>query len=140
MVDLMDFEHECPPTLATALISDKPEMMILSVAVRELESWILADRQGIADLLRVSVALVPNYPETLPDPKRALIDLARRSRRAQVRETFVPPPGASASTGPGYALEIQKFVAGTWDFNRARAASPSLDRCLARLQEMARAR
>jgi hypothetical protein len=134
MADFMDFEHNCAPSLATALIPDKPELMILSVVVRELESWILADRQGVADLLRVSVALVPHNPEMLPDPKRSLIDLARRSRRTHIREAFVPQPGTSASTGPGYALEVQRFVAGSWDFNRARELSPSLNRCLERLQ------
>jgi hypothetical protein len=134
MVDFMDFEYDCPPSLAAGLLPNKPQLMILSVVVRELESWILADKQGIADFLHVSVALVPGNPETLPDPKQSLISLARRSRRSHIREAFVPEQGTSGVIGPGYVLELQKFVGHFWDFNNARTASPSLDRCLTRLQ------
>lgn len=136
MVDLMDFDHDCPPSLAHALLPDRPDLLLFSAVVRELESWLLADGDGIAEFLRVSRAIVPANPESLADPKQALVNLARRSRKRSVRDAFVPQPGMSASTGPGYVIEVQRFVDGSWDLVRARAASPSLDRCLSRLGTM----
>jgi len=137
LVDLMDFEYECAPSLALALLPNRPDLLLLCVVVRELESWILADRDGIADFLGVSKALVPATPETLADPKRTLVNLARRSRKRLIREAMVPLPGMSASIGPGYVLEVQHFVDQHWNLNRARAASRSLNRCLERLQALA---
>ena len=134
MVDFMDFGYECPPSLAGALVPSRPDLLVLSVVVRELESWILADRQGIAEFLNVSIALVPDNPESLPDPKQALINLARRCRKRAIRDALLPEAGISATVGPGYAVEIQRFVAQSWDLARARAASLSLDRCLKRLE------
>ena len=136
MVDLMDFEFECPPSLSIALVPERPALLVLSVVVRELESWILADQDGIAEFLRVPRSLVPAAPETLPDPKRTLVNLARRSRRRSIREALVPVPGMSASIGPGYVVELQRFVTSSWQLADARNVSPSLDRCIRRLETM----
>jgi hypothetical protein len=57
---------------------------MVRVAVREVESWVLADRRRIANFLSAPLNSIPMDPEQLDDPKMALLTLARahaRSRR-----------------------------------------------------------
>ncbi|MGH7742560.1 MAG: hypothetical protein ACRENS_11135, partial [Candidatus Eiseniibacteriota bacterium] len=84
IIDL-DRDADCaPPFLAQHLPSPSPHM-ICRIAVRAIEAWLLADRERIAQLLRVPVRRVPAKPEELLDPKRSLIDLARRSSSSEIR-------------------------------------------------------
>jgi hypothetical protein len=136
LVDFMDFDFPCPSALVNSWLPDKSDRTLLRVVVRELESWFLADKRGLASFLHVSPVLIPNNPEELRDPKQFLINLARRSRKASIRRALVPAEGSSASVGPGYVAEIETFVANTWDLAAARTNSLSLNRCLLRLEEM----
>jgi hypothetical protein len=104
--------------------------------VREVESWLLADRRGIAAFLGVSEALVPREPEALLDPKETLVNLARRSRRSKIRELMLPPQGSSHPIGPGYSLALEEFARGRWDVAAAAERADSLRRCLVRLGEL----
>jgi hypothetical protein len=83
---------------------------LLRAVVPELESWLIADRAGLAVWLGIAVATIPPEPERLTDPKQALVNLARRSRHARLREALAPPQGSSHSVGPGYASLIEEFV------------------------------
>ncbi|MDR3620523.1 MAG: hypothetical protein P4L85_14325 [Paludisphaera borealis] len=71
---------------ASALISDwmgtrsRPDGLIFRVAVREVESWLLADHEGMTELLGAKVGKLPNAPDELPDPKQKLLALAQRRR------------------------------------------------------------
>lgn len=127
-------QYACPPALlaawkATAL----PPRLLLRIAVREVEAWLLADRDGIANFLSVAKNKVPQNPEAEADPKRTLINLARKSRRQRLAIELVPETGSSASIGPLYNARLSEFVNTSWDVERARMASPSLDRALSRL-------
>jgi hypothetical protein len=42
--------------------------LLFRVAVMELESWIMADREAFATFLRVPMSLIPEDTDTLPDP------------------------------------------------------------------------
>ena len=63
------------------------------MVVRELESWLLADAAGLAAYLGLPRAVVPSQPESVGDPKLALVNLARRSRRTRLRDSIVPYQG-----------------------------------------------
>ncbi len=65
--------------------------------VRHVEAWLLADRERISAFLGVGTVKVPRDPETLEDPTRTLVDLARQSRRRDIREDMVPRPGSGRS-------------------------------------------
>lgn len=96
------------------------------IAVRAVEAWLLADREELAAQVGVRVTAVPAAPDELTDPKRALVDLARRSTRRATRDMLVPREGAGTSVGPEYALFIRSFVSESWSPDRAQERSPSL--------------
>lgn len=136
LVDSMDTGLDCAPSIIRAWIPRRSHKHIFRLVTREIESWILADREAIASFLGVSLAKIPHHPELLPDPKQALINLARGSRRKAIRDALVPVQGYSASEGPLYSSEMGKFVAETWRPEEATANAASLEKCIARLREL----
>ena len=137
MVDFMDTELPCPASVISQWTPDRHPNLIFRVVVRELESWLLADRRGIARFLRIPAARVPAAPEEEDDPKRTLVNLARGSSSRRVRDALVPARGASAVVGPDYNAELERFIRGEWSPAAARASAPSLDKCMLRLAELA---
>ena len=128
---LVDLDNEtCAPLYRERLLDSTPPNLLFRVAVRELEAWLLADRNRIAAFLGVSVALVPREPERLADPKLELINLARRSRKSHIRHDLVPLPGGGRSEGPAYTSRIIDFILGDWDPVDAAVNSPSLRRLI----------
>jgi hypothetical protein len=102
--------------------------MRFHVPVHAVEAWLLADADGIADILRVRRARISQDPDALDDPKRHLLDLARQSRRLAIREAMLPAPGSTARVGPGYAATLIEFAASRWRPGAAAACSASLAR------------
>ncbi len=107
--------------------------LVIRVAVREVEAWLLADRANLASFLGVRESFIPGNVETLPRPKEALIDLARQSRSSELRDRIVPRHGSTARQGPDYNGCLVDFVASRLDLNVAATESPSLSRALGRL-------
>jgi hypothetical protein len=94
---LVDMDRDCdcaPPCVQQWLPSPSPNMCF-RIAVRAVEAWLLADRERIARWLGVAVARVPENPDDLDDPKRELVNLARRSRRRDIARDLVPREGAA---------------------------------------------
>jgi len=136
LVDFMDTRMGCPPDMVHAWLPHREQGMLLRAVVRELESWLLADRNGIAEYLKIPIVRVPENPESLNDPKATLIHLARRSRSSRIRAGLVPSQGSSATVGREYASGIIHFIRRLWDINRARMNAPSLDHCIRRLEDL----
>lgn len=109
-----------------------PEGLIFRVVVRAIESWLLADHQAIGSLLEASSARLPVDPDALDDPKRALLDLARRAPRA-VRDDLLPARGALAKVGTGYNSRLTEFIRNDWSPERAAERSESLHRARLRI-------
>jgi len=132
----MDHDDYCPVSLRDSLLSAPESNMCLRIAVRSVESWLLADSRSIATFFGVSAALVPRNPEALDNPKGSLVNLARRSNRTAIREDIVPRQGSGRSEGPAYTARMIEFVDGRWQPNIASGNAKSLDRtirCLKRL-------
>ena len=136
LVDFMDTKLGCPPAVPVAWLPTRSERLLLRVVVPEIESWLLADCDGMAAFLSVSPALIPTSPETLTNPKQTLVNLARRSRRRNVKAAMVPTEGVSAVVGPEYVAALQEFVISLWDASAAGLHSRSLDRTLLRLRSL----
>ncbi len=134
LVDLMDTEFSCPPEVLAGWLPHLDPNMLFRVVVRELESWLLADRENIASFLAVSLIRIPENPEAIQDPKRELVNIARRSRNPRVRRSLVPDSGSTAQVGKLYISEMNIFINTSWDPQVARRIAPSLDRCLSRLE------
>jgi hypothetical protein len=135
LVDL-DNDYLCPPPAIQSWLVDPAPLMCFRIAVRELEAWLLADRESIAEFLRVRQDIVPEIPDELPDPKLALINLARRSHSRGIREDMVPDRAAGQSEGPAYTSRLLEFISRDWRPEIAAEHSLSLNRCIAALRRL----
>lgn len=137
LVDL-DRDANCAPPLKTAWLPNPPPRLCFRIAVRAVESWLLADAQRIAEFMAVARNRVPANPEGLPDPKVELVSLARRSRRKDIREDMVPRESSGRAVGPAYTSRLIEFVEQYWRPDEAARRADSLARtirCLRRLVE-----
>ena len=134
LVDLMDTRLACPATVVDEWLPSAHINHVFRIVVREIESWVLADRENIASFLNIPVAKLLFDPDAQVDPKQTLINLARGSRTKVIRNSLVPEAGRSASEGPLYTSEIVRFVTEYWDPSSAREHSKSLASCLSKLQ------
>lgn len=126
--------NECAPALIERLdVPSLPGQMIFRVAVREVESWILADRTGVAEMTGLPIAKLPLEPDRIPDPKQHLLNLVRKCRKNRLKRDVLPEPGSSASKGIFYNDRFGEFVRTEWNVNKAAKRSPSLNKALLRL-------
>ncbi|MEO8015589.1 MAG: hypothetical protein ABI642_15715 [Polaromonas sp.] len=127
----------CPITLKADWLGDKPAPanLMLRIAVREVESWVLADHEAMRKLIGNKGTLPPE-PDQLPDPKQHLLKLAKLAARP-IREDLVKETGAVASQGIGYNYRLTAWVRSEWSPERAAQRSPSLQRARMRLNELA---
>ena len=99
----------------------------------EIESWVMADRIGLAAFLSIPLHRIPISTDDLPNPKEVLVSLARRSKNKKLREALVPAQDTILSVGNEYNTRLSEFVREHWDLERAVTVSPSLKRTLDRL-------
>jgi hypothetical protein len=126
----------CPVALLKDWLGDRacPSNLLLRVAVREIESWILADHQGVRELVGNNCNL-PDNPDELRDPKQELLALAQRAPRS-VKEDLVAKDGAIARQGIAYNNRLVSWVKNVWSPVRAAEKSQSLHRTRLALAEM----
>lgn len=111
--------------------------MLLRVPVRAIEAWFFADPETLAAFLGVATTKVPRDPDAAPWPKRAMVDLARRSRRRDMKLDMVPAAGAKRYYGPAYTARMVEYATIHWEPTVARSRSPSLARAIAALEGLA---
>ena len=134
LVDL-DQDAECAAPARAQWLPDHARCMCFRIAVRKVESWVLADRETLAAFLGVAMAHIPTRPETLGDPKEALINLARRSRRRDIRADMVPRPEGGRSEGPAYTSRLIEYAQGPWRPEVAAQYADSLQRLCKRVAQ-----
>lgn len=127
--------YECPVELRNEWI-DFPlnKNFIFRIAVREVEAWLLADVENLSLFFSVSQVNFPLNPEIEADPKNTLIQLAKRSRKREIREDVVPI-NRNASIGPNYNGCLSEFVFKHWNIENAVSRSESLSRTIKRLKD-----
>lgn len=136
LVDL-DRDADCAPPYRSGILPDPAPLMCLRVAVREVEAWLLADRESLARFLKIPVAKIPDRPEEEEDPKRTMVDLARRSRSSEISGGMVPKDGGG-SVGKAYTSLLEDYVAERWDPARAARRAESLRRALRDIRRLLR--
>jgi hypothetical protein len=135
MLTDLDSPNQCPPGLVRSWIKGKQNPhFFLRVAVMEVESWIMADRRGLADFLSIPMHRIPQDTDAIPKAKEFLVSLARLSKKAHLREDIVPPRGATSMVGPLYNSSLAEFVRLNWDVRLAASSSSSLKRTVDRLR------
>lgn len=128
-----DTDGQCPVDfLRACLLPEFPPGFLFRLADSEAESWLLADRQGFAEFLKVPLKDVPQPPMQVPDAKRKVLELARKSKVRLMRDEIVSALDIN-KPGNGYNLHLTAFVRETWDYRRAAAFSPSLARAVQRI-------
>jgi len=123
--------EECAPKLVREWLAEEPHHnLIFRVAKREVESWVMADRNAFADFLRIPLAKIPlNIDEELDDPKAFLVMLAKRSKDRAIRNAIVPRH-STVKVGPDYNGKLIYFVQNKWNLERAVQHSDSLKRAV----------
>lgn len=117
------------------LPGNKHHNLIFRVAVREVESWLMADRNNFTRFLGISKSHIPTSPEEVDDPKKVLINAAKRSKKKKLKRDIVPPEGSPRIQGPNYNERMTEFVENHWHPEIARDKSDSLDRTMKALDE-----
>lgn len=113
------------------------EMLLFRIAVREVEAWLLADRDGFAEFSGVPVQRIPLQPELLSEPKEVLINLIRRySKKRVIKADLLPDKSSTAKVGLAYNQALCGFVQGAWSPERAAQSASSLNRARRRLHDL----
>lgn len=136
LVDL-DLDFSCAPALRTTWLPQPSSRMCFRIAVHAIESWLLADRDAIAKFLAIEVSRVPLMPDSLPNPKRTMVELARRSQHRDIVRDMVPRDSSGRKEGSGYPSRLIDFIEDQWNPDIAATSSDSLRRCRLRLRELA---
>ena len=129
----------CPAELRTHWLRGliQPSTMLIRVAVREVEAWLLADHEAMEVLLgKRCTPKLPAQPDTVVDPKALLLNLARRAAR-EIRMDLCFETNSGVRQGIGYNARLSMFVRDVWDPVRASVRSDSLARACRRLTELA---
>ncbi|WP_163014802.1 hypothetical protein [Pseudomonas viridiflava] len=128
---------KCPSLMLSDWLAGKtrPENFLLRIAVREMESWVLADHVAVRKLIGDKGKLPP-LPDELPDPKSFLLTLAKSAPRS-IKDELVRSSGSISSQGIGYNRRLVELVNSDWSPERASERSPSLVRARRRLYELA---
>lgn len=111
-----------------------PKTLLFRVAVREVESWVLADHVAMRELIGAT-GVLPARPDELTDPKQVLLQLAKGAPKP-MREELLKTIDGNLSQGLGYNARLTAWVASRWSPQRAAERSPSLARARIRLREV----
>ncbi len=133
----LDGDAPCAPSLVSQRMPCPSRLLSFRVAVRAVESWLLADQKEFAAFIGVRRSELPNLPDLLPDPKGFVVQLARNSKRKQLRNELVPRLGSGKRVGPAYTSRLMEFSLYHWDPVRAESLSESLRRCRSGVRELA---
>lgn len=125
----------CPGGKVQAWLGHSPSSgFLFRICVREVEAWLLADHEAMADFLHLNPATLPREPEFLADPKSTLIQLAQKAPR-KIRVGLTPT--GKASIGPDYNDLLADFIESSWSAEKASARAPSLASARRRIDELA---
>jgi hypothetical protein len=134
VVDLDD--EACVKEFVTKHLPNPEPQMFFRVAVREIEAWLLADKDSLAKYLTVPVENFPDAPDDEADPKDTLVGIVRKKcRKTDLREDIIPSPTSGKKVGKGYLSRITEFVE-SWRPEIAAERSESLRRCIKALEKL----
>lgn len=136
LVDL-DRDADCAPPLRLEWLPNPAPKLCFRIAVRAVEAWLMADRETLAEFLRVPSHRIPTTPEALDDPKGEMVNLARHSRDRGIREDMVAREESGRRVGPAYTSRLMEYVDGRWRPEVAAKHSGSLRRAIECVRRLA---
>jgi hypothetical protein len=132
----LDEDAGCAPELVRTLLPTCAATMCFRISVRAAEAWFLADRKSISQFLGVPLNKITVGPDTLTHPKTEIANLARKSRKKQIRDDMTPGPNGTANVGPAYVTRLIEFASDLWNPHEAANHSQSLATCIAALERL----
>lgn len=132
----LDHDAECAAEKRKALLPEPSRQMCFRIAVREAESWLLADRHAFARFAGVRIDLVPLNPDSLSDPRAELLRVVARGKR-DIRFDMVPRPGSRAAVGRAYTARLVEYGTCFWRPLEGAKSSESLRRGISALRRLA---
>lgn len=148
VVLLTDLDNNgCPPSYISTLMKGdkKNDNFVLSIAVDEVEAWLLADRTGFARYFGVETGLIP-LPSLIKMQGRVekkeiecrcktsfhiVTKILPYSRNKSLIEQLTPRPGATK--GPEYNSAMLPFIQEYWSIENAVQNSDSLQGMINRI-------
>ena len=122
----------CPVVLRAQLVEQTPGEspdLLIRIVDQCIESWILADRQGVAEFCDRSTASVK------PPASHHKPYLLSIMKEAKFKDA-VEEKGRELDFGPAYAEHLKRLMRDHWSIERAAAESDSLRRALERLMDL----
>lgn len=136
---IADTDGKCPKELLSAWLPQvTPGKFSLRLAVSEAESWLIADRKALAEYFEIAEKHLSKLPDEEGDPKRHMLNLARKSKKRDLRIEMISPTDSSKQ-GSGYNPHLRQFVRMHWSAQRAANNSPSLARAIRGITNLAEA-
>jgi hypothetical protein len=129
---------KCPVKLAQKWFPlGKHPNLAFRFSVRAAEAWILADAEGFCTYSGIKEVHLPTNPDEVADPKRTLVDIARRAKRS-FRDLVVPAEKSVVPVGVGYNATLTNFVETRWSLERAAQRSLSIREFVSRIRKLAK--
>ena len=114
-------------------------MMCFRIAVRSVESWLMADKNGLSEAFGLLLIDLSKAPDDLMQPKIKMLEALMRSKKREVRETMVVRNRTGAlEEGPEYNARLASFTDNVWRPAVGSAHSSSLRRAILRIDELKR--
>lgn len=127
---------DCVKKLLARISPGRSKKFIFRVAIKEIETWLIADSDNFAEYLGVHKSRLQIDPESIEDPKRFIVNLAAGSRKREIRRALRSDGSGGISYGSGFNSTMIEFVQAKWDFDSAASKSESLFRALAAIDEL----
>lgn len=135
LVDL-DASADCPLELRKDWLPNPSPQLCFRVVVRAVEAWLMADAENLARYLGIARSRIARDPESVESPKQALVNLARRSPRRNIRQDMVPRPASGRLEGPAYSSRVTEFATLRWRPEVAAQHSNSLARAIRCIRQL----
>lgn len=130
---LVDLDKdECAPKVISEWLGGqtKNKNFIFRIAVEEIESWLLADRQNFSSFVGIRKDLIPLDSDLIPNPKEFLVNVIRKSSKREIKTAIVPKTKSTALVGPNYNGKLIEFINTSWSLIEARLNSRSLEKTI----------
>lgn len=104
-----------------------PDTFFLLIAVKEIESWVLADCEAFSQWSGIPKNKIPSNPDDENDVKQTLLNLVKKHANIQTKRDLLPSKDAKTSkVGIAYNSSLIYFVNNYWRIEKAKLNSLSL--------------